>query len=302
MSDRMAKNESPREGEAEISWKPPVIAAVVGALLVSVFVIYAIVAGPVDEPESGAVQSSELPQGFTALPGGTGLKLESVTQAEGEILVGVASAVPGTADPRQTPPVEIAYWELETEAGVVVMDRQFGADTTGSTTVAFTGEMVPGEQHLVAHPATDSTLRTTSLEHTADSPGRTFEFASDAGEGVTVTGKVTVGDGWGYVDWSVEGGTTAKVDVVVTFAGEDDQSTDAIEVTRLIPAHFLDPADASGVVRAAPLFAYGGRYQLYRSGGSGDARLTPTPIVIEVTAIVATTVGEPVVVKVPADA
>lgn len=302
MSDRVSRVESPSRGEVEISWKVPVTAAIAGALLVSVFVIYAIVVGPADESDTGAVQSTELPHGFTPLPGGSGIKVEFVTQGEEEIHVGIASAVPGTAEPRLAPPVEVAYWELETDAGSVLMDRQFGADTTANTTVVFNGEMISGDQHVVAHPVMASTQQSTTLEVTADGPGETFEFTFDVAEEVTVAGEVTVGDGWGYVDWSADANETAMVDVVVTFAGLEDPSSDALEVVRLVPGHLLDRTDGSGVVRAAPLFSYGGQYQLYRTGGSADAQPTRAPIVIEITSTVVTTLGEPVVVTFPNDA
>jgi hypothetical protein len=302
MSDRASNAASLREGESEISWKLPVIAAIVGALLVGVFVIYAVVAGPVDEPETDAVQSTDLPPGFVALSSGTGIKFESMTETEGSILVVASSAVPGSVDPDDVAPAEMARWELETDAGVVLMDGQYATNTAaGNTTVVFSGGKVSGEPHLVAYPATESTHRITTLEVTADSLGEGTEFAIDMGEGAVITGEVTAADGWGFVEWSTGGPMTAKVDVVVTFMGTDDPSTESIEEARLIPGHLAASPDDTGPVQAVPLFGYRGRYQLYPSGASASAGMDPTAIVMEIQSTAVTKVGEPVLVKFRAD-
>lgn len=296
------------EGDSEIPWKPPVIAAIIGALLVSALVIYAIVAGPNDEPgdvtsgrtETEAVRSTDVPPGFTALPSGNGARIEAATSSDTLYVVGVSFAVAGSEAPSEVAPDQIAYWELRSDADAIVMTEQLSEiGILGNTTVVFGVGEVPGEPQLAAYPIADVVERTDEIEVPSDDIPGGVGFSIDVEPGVSVDGVVTIGDGWGHVDWSLEGGVTAKLDTVVTFVGTDDPGTEGIDETQLIPGHLRTLSQGLGAVEAAPLHGFSGSDQLDRVGEPLSSTNEPTAIVIEFDAEVVVAVSDSVAVGFP---
>lgn len=293
------------DGEGDLAWKPPVTAAIIGALLVSAYVIYAIVAGPTSDQEdlelvsagAEAVQSTELPPGFTTFPSGNGARIEVVSSSDDGLLLGVTSAAAGSEVPSEVPPDQIAYWELQSDAGVTEMEEQLSAiGVLGNTTVAFELDDVSGESQLVAYGVVDVVEHASDIETPPSVGLGETDFSIEVEPGVTVDGVVTIGDGWGYVDWSLAGGVAAKLDVLVTFVGTDDPGTEEADETRLIPGHLRTLSQGIGAVEAAPLYGFDASYQLYRVGEPLNPANEPTSILIEFNADVVVTVGEPVLV------
>ncbi|MEN8239356.1 MAG: hypothetical protein ABFR53_09165 [Actinomycetota bacterium] len=294
-----------REGESDLAWKPPVIAAILGALLVGAFVIYSIVAGPADDPEeassaptdTAAAQSTDLPEGFTPFPSGNGARIEAVTPVEGSQYVAVSTAVSGSEAASEVAPDEIAYWELQTDAGTVPMREQLSAlGVLGNTSVVLEVDGVPGGSQLLAYVVSDVTERTSVIEAPLDDGSPETDFSIEIEPGVSVNGVVSIGEGWGHLVWSLEGGIAAKVDVVVTFVGTDDPSSEGIHETQLIPGHHRTLSQGIGAIESAPLYGFDGSYQLYRVGEPLSSANEPTSLLLEFTADVVVAVSDPVVI------
>ena len=225
-----------------------------------------------------------------------------MTPADGLYLVGVSSAVAGSEVPSEVPPDQVAYWELRSNAGAIEMDGQLSTiGILGNTTVAFATDDIPGGSQLVGYVVADTVEHASDIEVPADLGMGETEFSIDVEPGVIINGVVTIGDGWGYVDWSLDGGVSAKLDVVVTFVGTDDPETDESDETQMIPGYSRTLSQGIGAIEAAPLYGFDGGYQLHRVGEPVSSENEPTAIVIEFNADVVVAVSDPVVVGVLPD-
>lgn len=294
----------------EISWKVPVAAAILGALLVGAFVVYAIVVGPVDSTDaairersavgSAALPSSELPPGFVALPSGIGLKAQSVVDTDATPEVAVSSAVPGDDEPGQVPPDEIAFWELQTSDGTEIMNSQVARlDAPGVTTVTFDGQPPGDLQHIIAYVATDSSRRQTVIESREHITGEPASFTVDVAGGAVLTGVVWIGDGGGFVEWSVDGAMPAKVNVIASLFETTDRSSEQHDEILLGPEHQLSAADRDVSAAMEPLYGFNGSYELLPSDGETIELTTTTAVSIEITTETVTAVTPGVAVSLP---
>ena len=296
-------------GESEIPWKPPVIAAILGALAVAAFVIYAIVSGPVDEPGSDDLfvplaPSADVPAGYTLLGSDSdvGVRVESVTRVGGSSIVVVSSAVEGTTDPAVSPPPDVAYWELGPDGARIMMGAQIASDdAAGTTTILFPGEAIPSETFVVAYPMEAIASAGTEIEVSPDTIGEPIAFVVDIEPGVAITGRVTVGDGWATVEWNAPDGLVATLDVEVTFVGTENPAADVSEPIRFVPAYDSALGRPGTTVIPKPLYGFGGSYALYGDGRSLTEGSEATAIVIGLEGTVVTETGEPVILNPPAD-
>ncbi len=296
-------------GESEIPWKPPVISAILGALAVAAFVIYAIVSGPVDEPGSDdpfvpPAPSADVPAGYTLLrsDGDVGVRVESVTRSGGSSIVVVSSAVEGTTDPAASPPPDVAYWELGPDGARTMMGAQIASDdAAGTTTILFPGEAIPSEAFVVVHPMEAIASAGAEIEVAPAMIGEPIAFVVDIEPGIAITGQVTVGDGWGTVEWKAPDGLVATLDVEVTFVGTQNPAADVSDPIRLVPAY--DPALArpGTIIIPKPLYGFAGSYTLYGDGRSLTESGEATSIVIGLEGTVVTETAEPVVLNPPPD-
>ena len=297
----------PESGDREIPWKPPVIAAIIGGLLVATFVIFAIVTGPVEDPEAYhvaalVVPSTDVPPGYTVLSNGgdVGIKVESLTSEGGSTIVVVSSAVAGTTEPADSLLPDVAYWEMGPDDASVLMTFQMASDdATGTTTVVFANEAASSEMSVVGHPAVATAWARTDLEVSPDTIGQPVAFVVEVEPGIAITGSVTVGDGWGLVEWEAPDGMVATLDVEVTFVGTENPSADVLEPIRLVPVYNPELARPGTVISPRPLDGFGGRYTLYGDGRSLSEGAQATAIVIALHGIVVTETGEPVILQPP---
>lgn len=302
------------EGDSDLPWKPAVFSAVLGALLVSGFVVYAAATGP-EESEAAtsttsttaaaleAEPSEELPPGFEAISDGAGAKVEGVQVTSKATYLAVASAVAGSEVPAETPPIEIAYWELDLDDGPRAMVRQYGElGILGNLTVEFEPLTALRGASLVAHPAFGTTDRSVSIDVPfTELPTEITDYRIDLGAGRTIIiDRLVIGDGWGNVDWSVEGEWPAKVDTQVIFVGTDDPSTEeVVDETRLSPSHLQTLSQGTGALPPGPLYAFEASQRLLRSGEPLVGDNVPTSIVVEFSVTIPESIGEPVVMEVP---
>jgi hypothetical protein len=275
--------------DGEIPWKPPVIAAIAGALLVGGLVIFALVNGPVDPPESDAlilqpVPSVDIPNGYTLMTndGDVGLKVESVTTGGGSTTVIVSSAVRGTTEPADSPPPDVAYWEMESGGESTVMDIQVAAESAvGTTTIVFPVSDSAPEPIVVAHPTAAVVSESARMEVAPDALGEPITFGLGFQPDIAISGELVVGDGWGTVEWASPDGIVATLDVVVTLVGTENPEADVSEPIRLVPVYDSALAGPDTVIVNRPLFGFGGSYGLYGDGRDLTDGGQVTSIVIE---------------------
>jgi hypothetical protein len=297
-------NDTPEERtDGEIPWKPPVIAAIAGALLVSALVIFALVDGPVDDPESDAlivqpVPSADLPNGYTLMTnnGDVGLRVESVRAEGGSSTVIVSSAVRGTTNPADSPRPDVAYWELESGVDSAVMDIQLTTESAfGSTTIVFPVSDPASELIVVAHPTVSVITENARMEVGPDAFGEPIAFGLEFQPGVAISGELVVGDGWGTVVWTSSDGMVATLDAVVTLVGTENPAADVSEPIRLVPVYDSAPPRPDAVIVNRPLYGFDGSYGLYGGGRVLADGGQVTSIVIELEGTVVTETADAVV-------
>ncbi|MGI9528852.1 MAG: hypothetical protein ACR2NG_04010 [Acidimicrobiia bacterium] len=301
------------DSDADISWKPAVIAAALGALLVSAFVIYAIASTPDEVAEDAtsetvtstsiaaeATQSTALPEGFTAVTDEVGAKVEAIDVSTRATVLAVSSAVSGSEDPAETAPLDAAYWELVTQDGPSPMTAQYQSrGAVGSVTVEFAPLAALRGPSLVPSFAVAEDEVTVTIDLDADLPASVNGYEIDLGDGRSVDiDALVVGDGWGHVTWSSRGGP-AKVETVVRFIGTDDPATDVVDETVLTPAHLRALSQGSGVVPLPPLYGFSGSEQLIRSGEPLAAGNEAEAIVVEIRVVMPSEVVEGQAIVVP---
>ena len=302
------------ENDNEMSWKPAVLAAVLGALVVSAFVIYSIVSAPDEpidaiaaEPEATttsipeAVQSSSLPEGFTAVSDAVGARVEAVDVSPRATSIAVSTAVPGGGDPAETAPLDTAYWELVLQDGPRSMTAQYQElGALGAITVEFAPLAALRGPMLVPYLAVGSDEVVVTVDLDAGVPTSLDGYEIDVGDGRFVDiESLVVGDGWGHVTWAARGGP-AKVEAVVRFVGTDDPATpDTVDETVLTSPHLRTLAQGTGVGPLAPLYGFAGSEQLVRSGEPLGGGNETESIVIELRVVMPREVLEGPAIAVP---
>lgn len=302
------------EGESDISWKPAVIAASLGALFVGAFVIFSIVSTPEEplgvaatDPVSSTtvvpedVQSSSLPEGFTAVTDAVGAHVEAVDLSPLSTALAVSSAVPGGDDPGETPPLDAAYWELVLEEGPRLMTAQYHSHgALGAFTVEFPPIAALRGPTLVPYFEVEADEVMVVVDLDAGVPTSLDGYEIDVGEGRFVDiESLVIGDGWGHVTWNSRGGP-AKVETVVSFVGTDDPATpDSVDETVLTSPHLRTLTQGSGVVPLAPLYGFTGSEQLIRSGEPLGAGNEAEAIVVEIRIVMPSEVVEGPAIGVP---
>ena len=298
-----------REGESELPWVPAVVAAALGAFVVGAFVVYGVVAGPVEDEVQADVASTTtappipveatgFPVGFVAVTDEIGARVVAIHESTRAITVAVSTAVAANLDPAQVEPLDVAYWVLDDGgvAGVVPMVRQYViVGSLGNVTVEFPPQAPLREPEIIPYLSSGATTsHTLTLELDASVPQVLGGMMIDFGDGrVVVIDELTIGDGWGWVEWSTLGDAVAMVDVTVTFEGTDDPGSDVIDPTRLASAH---TPGFFGVQVPPPLYGFRGSASLVRAGEPLSSTNSPTAITVDVTATVPDSVvqGRPI--------
>ncbi len=126
----------------EMPWKLPVSAAVLGALLTAIYVIFTIVNAPTNDPDAPptgiAVESSAFPSGYIAVGSNVAMRGDVLRWNSSGATVFLSSAVRSGVDPATVAPVEVAAWTLTSAGGDTSMKHQsIGVATPGSVTVDF---------------------------------------------------------------------------------------------------------------------------------------------------------------------
>ena len=119
----------------EVPWKLPVSAAIVGALLTAIWVIFTIVSAPTEDPDAIV-----FPSGYSAVSSDVGMRGDVVHWNSSGTTVFISSVVRIDMDPDTVAPVEVASWSVTFVGGEAAMIRQ---SISLSTPGAFTVELGP---------------------------------------------------------------------------------------------------------------------------------------------------------------
>ncbi|MGI9666334.1 MAG: hypothetical protein ACR2N2_04420 [Acidimicrobiia bacterium] len=303
------------EGSSDLSWKAPVAAAVLGALIVSALVVYAAATG--NEAATGddatettvtttpaapeQQQSSELPVGYSPLDEEVGARVEAVDVSATALTFGLTTAVVGGVDAAEVPPPDVAYWELLLGDEASQMLRQYGqTGTLGNITIEFPPIAAIRDASLSAHLAIGAVVTEAELLLEATVPQQVNGYRIELGdENAVFIESLDIGDGWGHVSWTVEGDLPAKVDTIVTFVGTDDPATEDVDATVLTPPHLRTLAQGTGIRPPGPLYLFSASQPLVRSGEPLSGSNTPTSIVVSFVITTPESVSDPVPVEVP---
>ena len=298
-------------GADAVPWVPPVIAAIVGALVVSGFVIYAVVQQPEPEQtqattttsvaEPVVVASDTFPEGFTAVTDAVGAKVERFDGSERASVVAVATAVAGGSAPDTVRPLDPAYWVIRNAGVERPMATQYDqAGALGNITVEFEPSAVGSEVAVVPYLADDVVTQVETIELDASLPLTITDVAFELpGVGTIVMEELSIGNGWGWFAWSAPDGRVAKVDVVVTFVGTDDPSTpDDVDPTQLTMPHLRPLTQGRGSLPLPPMYGFAGSSWLEQAGETLRGDNQATGITVELIATAPTSVTRGPVIEI----
>ena len=303
-----------KDGNDAVPWVPPVIAAIVGALVVSGFVIYAVVRQPepgqpqatttTSAPEPQAVASDTFAEGFTAVTDEVAAKVERLEVSERASVIAVATSVAGGSPAETVLPLDPAYWIIRNagvESPMVTQYDQAGA--LGNITVEFEPFAQLREVAVVPYVADNVVTQVETLEFDASLPLTITDFVLELpGAGSVVIEELSIGGSWGWFSWSASDGQVAKVDVVVTFVGTDDPSTpDDVDPTLLTMPHLRPLTQGRGSLPLPPMYGFAGSSWLEQAGETLRGDNEPTGITVEVTATAPTSVTRGPVIELDSD-
>ena len=287
-------DERPREGESDLPWVPAVVSATLGALVVGVFVVFAVATGP-DTPEEVTTtttlevaiapeQGTNPPPSFVAVTADVAAAIVGFSDGPRGSVAAVVTAVDAGVDPATVPPLDVAYWALDQPGGEQPMRGQYSEKgVIGNITVEFPPGPVAEDRAMVPYVAGEAITETFEIELEAAVPqaieGQRLELTT--GDVVVIDG-LTIGDGWGWLDWSTERSAVAKVETIVTFVGTDDPGTeDVVDPTQLLSPHLVPLRPVTGVPPLGPLYGFTGSDRLARFAEPLSTSNAPTAISVE---------------------
>jgi hypothetical protein len=216
----------------ETPWKIPVSAAILGALMTAIYVIFTIVNAPTEDPDAleseVRVESSGVPSGYVAANIDVGMRADVLRWDSEGATAFVSSVVSGGVDPATIAAVEVARWELSTAGGRTSM---FGQSVATATPGAVTVEFNPVPD---GGPATLTSTLPGRIEEVDDVltlsaglPTAVVDHRITVGDHVIVVDELVINEEGGWMQWHLEGGVAARVDAVASldglaFAASDD--------------------------------------------------------------------------------
>jgi hypothetical protein len=218
------------EGDEEMPWKLPVAAAIVGALLTATFIVYSIATAPDDLLESSAttvvtaqgtpVEATAFPPGYVEVANGVAMHVEVMQTDSLSTTLFVSSVVEGGAESSSTSPIDVARWTVRSTGTEPTIKYQHSSRTAlGGITIALSpvfdsaNAVVIGTLPGAIEEAEDV------LTLAPEVPVVVSDHRIKVGDAVVVIDEMAIGNGYGSIQWHLEGGLAAKVDAVVTFDG-----------------------------------------------------------------------------------
>jgi hypothetical protein len=281
----------------EVPWKLPVGAAIVGALIMATLVILSIVNAPTAETESGAaagaaadvetVKAEGFPQGYEPATEDVAMRGNVMrTDSEGTTVF-VSSVVTSGADADTVPAADVASWTVRTSGNESVMLYQSSTRLAlGAVTVEFSPAAVSNDATLIATLPGTIVDTTDVLMLPPEVPITISDHRIEVSDGVVVViDEISIGNGYGAVQWHLEGGVGAKVDLSVTFDGVEFPLS-------LVTPHAAREGLLPGIGVLPPLWNYSGETRLLRDGEPLSGSNAPTGITVEFSVSVVSEAGE----------
>jgi hypothetical protein len=203
----------------EMPWKLPVSAAILGALVMAIYVIFTIVNAPTEDPDAAA-DTRTLPSGYVAATADVGMRADVLRLDSEGATVFVSSVVGGGIDPGTIAPIDVVSWELASASGSPSMIGQsVDAATPGAATVEFLPVPADGPYTLTAtFPGMIEEVDDV-LTISAGLPTTVVDHRIAVGDHVVVVDDLVIDEQGGWIRWHSESGAGAKLDVVVSIDG-----------------------------------------------------------------------------------
>lgn len=269
-------------------WKVPVVAAVLGAVLMAVLVISA--AGP--GPPDANIVTTGFPAGFVSVTEEVAFRVDILDAGPDSTILSISSVVKRGIAPEAVAPVQAASWIVDSGGREVEMVRQHSAfSAPGAVTVEFAPMIDPQDTRIfVMLPGVVETL-VDEISVPAQLPVVISDRRIVVGDSTIVIEELTFDDGWGSMRWRLEQGIAAKVDVVVTF--------DGLEIPfSLAGTYAFPPSFSNAVPSPSPLWGTMGVVRLVGEGQPVAAQSPPTGITVAFTVSVVSEVGDRVEVEI----
>lgn len=210
-------------GDDEIPWKPPVVAAILGALLMGAYVIFAVVTGPSEESEVAGttpdgepfdIVQDEFPVGYAAVSSDVALRADVMSVNNNGTTVYMSSVVRAGAE--AVAPVDVATWSLLLpDRGPTIGVATQNLLSPGGTTIQF--ESTPDTTATVLLASLPGSVVTSSTVTSIGSVPFRLVNREIVGDGfVIVIDELSLGPNGGSFRWHLADGVVAKVDVVVS--------------------------------------------------------------------------------------
>lgn len=213
-----------RPGVEEISWKVPVVAAVLGALVMAGYVIFAVATGPSDDSDVAHVDSDEtaevetqtnFPLGYSGVSQEVAVRSDvAYAGSDGSVFL-VSSVVEVGVNPEQTVPPDVATWSLVSAEGTATIgSATLNHAAPGAISVRFGPSADPYDSKLVASlpGIVSDSITTISVD---SSPFQLVDQEITGDGYLIVIDEITITENGGSFEWHIVEGIVAKVDVVV---------------------------------------------------------------------------------------
>jgi hypothetical protein len=197
----------------------------------------------------------------------------------------VSSVVRGDADQEAVSAVDVVSWTVRSTGPEPSMHYQHSARTAlGGVTVELSPVFDPDNAVVVATlPGTIEGAEDV-LSLPPNVPTVVTDHRIAVGDAVVVVDELSIGNGYGSIQWHLEGGLGAKVDVIVVFDGVE------------FPLSLLTPYnnDTDLVVNrsVAPLWNPAGETTLIRDGEPLTSSNSPTGITVTFNVFVVSSAGD----------
>jgi hypothetical protein len=285
-----------RDEPKEVPWKLPVGAAIVGALIMATLVILSIVNAPTAETESVAafdvpadtepIRAVGFPQGYEPTTDDVAMRGDVMSTDSEGTTVFVSSVVTSGSDADGVSAVDVASWTVHTSRNEPVMLHQSSTRLAlGAVTVEFSPVAVPDDATLIATLPGTIVSATDVLMLPREVPTTISNHRIEAENGVVVIDELSIGNGFGSMQWHLEGGIAAKVDVAVTFDGLEFPLS-------LVTPHAAPEGLVPGIGTLPPLWNHSGETRMLRDGEPLSGTNAPTGITVEFSVSVVSDAGD----------
>ncbi len=292
-----------RDDGVEAPWKIPVAAAIVGALVTAIFIILSIVNAPEEDLAAAhatlpanalpPVEATGFPAGYAAVSDDVAMRVDVMSTDQDSTTLFVSSTVVAGAEPESVGAVDVARWTVNSIGSEASMVYQHASRIAlGAVTVGLSQVFDPQDAVVVATLAGAVVDATDVLTLSPDVPSVVTDHRIRINDStVLIVDELAIGNGYGSIQWHIEGGFGARVEVAVVFDGAD------------FPLALYSPSNEAldfdtGEQHMAQPWNPVGETTLVRVGESLTTSSSPSGIAVTFHVSVVTEAGEDVVIPI----